>query len=668
MTDTYNWQKIPSRAENKALKEALSGNDFDSPVSPPTSPHINRRPLDSRTEAQLHAACAAIVKGNPEDEPEAKLNFDSLHKTAGVQNAHHAPPPIKGRSQSTSHLPSVVAPSTRPHAQTSKVDTRLRSLAPQSRSAQDLALVSAYRRHEQQQAAAGSQEARRHPPRVDSHALNRPLTPVALSVSQMERPRTAPTESNDMSYATPKTASTDQQFAYASTAITSAAITPARISTQAANQFILDPESYQAAISEADTEAAVWMRSELERRAKHNQEADAPQPPPSRSSARGWSFRTELREYVRPLTSSGSRSASRDRGGSLSRNPSSTARSSSAQGWRSWGLQRKSSKSSFVEVQSIRAPSIRLPAEQVQQDYPAVQRKELDLNRELPPLPSIDTWQEAESAPNPGLHIASLIRSKSKGQSRKSTAIKHPVRSSSIRAIPQLQAAIVVPIPKHDSVQIDSKPKAPESSIARNAEPVRALDTTVKTQPATAAAGKNIGAGSNTEQVTSTTRKSMGAHSKTSSSDSCFSPSDSTSPGADRSLDLSRVTERMKNIETFQKSTGSLSYMRRPSDCTTAPPTRPMTRDGKTTNFSRKISVDNQGVVFDPRFPNIVEITALPQIPAKKQSFATLRKVLSKFDLKGGRTTTWMDKMEADGIKTGIIVHNDESPVTIIRY
>jgi hypothetical protein len=672
MAEADSSQKIPSRSETKALKEALSANIDSPPGSPPLSAYINRRPLDSRTEADLHSACAAIVQGYPA-EPEAELNFESLHKTKGVQDAYHAPAPAIGRSQSTSYKPVSLPSTTRAHIHSTNGDARRRTLAPESGSSQDLTLASAYQRHEQQQAVAGSQEIRRHPRRVDSRSQHRSLAATALPLSSFDRPRTAPTESSDVSYATPITASTDQQFANASTTMTSAAITPAGISTRASKQFMLDPESYQAAISEADTEAAIWMQSKVEPKAKPRQSVEASQPPPSRSSTRGWSFRSELRDYVRPRTSSGSRPASRDRGDheSHSLKHSRSLRSISAQGWRSWGLQRKSSKSSLVESQSFSSGAnlSKAPLESPYNDIQVVPRKEIDLNRELPPLPSIDTWQEPQPQPNPGLHIASLMRPKSKAQTRKSVA-RHIVQASSSESVPQaptVDAMSFSKLPHSQNFTIvksfDAAGGQPQdrSPLSSDVADSRCVVSNVR---------KSMSANSNATHYKQTARKSTGAHSKTSSSDSCFSPAHSASPGPDRSLDLNRVAEHQKSIETFQKPASHLSYQRRPSDATTAPTTRPMTRDGKALNFSRKISVDNNGRINDARIATPIEITALPPMPtpAKRHNFASLRKVLSKFDLKGGKPVNWMDKFEADGIKAGIIVHTKESPVAIIRY
>ena len=662
-------QKIPSRAETKALKAALEANFDLSPLSPPTSPFINRRPLDSRTEARLHEACALIVKGYSPDETEPKLNFDSLHQTAGVQKSYAAPAPNTGRWGSTSRILSDWPSAARPPKNAKSPDVNLRYPMPESRSAQDLVYPTLGRRHEQPRAGAGSQDAARFPPRLDSFAPRRvvPLGPNPMSPT--ERPRTAPVDSSEVSYATPKSVSTGH-FNYASTAITSAALTPSRPSKHASKQFILDPDSYQAAISEADTEAAVWMRSELERRAKQAQETEAPQPPPTRSANRGWSFRDELREAVRPRTSSGrSRSVSRD---SHSRKTDGQ-RSLSAQGWRSWGLQRKSSKSSLVERPPSRGRAEATPRDPPQ---PVQQRKVIDLNRELPPLPSLDTYQEPQPYPPAELHIASLMRTKSKNQSRKSTA-RDTIRASE-PAIP-FQSARAVSISRLDPVASTETTERTESAEStesnESTQPAESPGDASQTEPlfqlptTDAVSVRETDDVERTEAAITEGRRSVQAHSKTNSGDSCFSPAASASPGPHRSFDTNRVSKHVKRKENVQRSTDSLSHQRQPSGSTTSPPTRPITRDGRRTNFSRKISIDNQGRIHESPNANLVEITALPPLPPKKQTFATLRKVLSNFNMKDrNKPVTWMDRFEADGIKVGVMVQTETSPAPIIRY
>ncbi|KAF2431785.1 hypothetical protein EJ08DRAFT_696267 [Tothia fuscella] len=629
--------KIPSRADNRALKAALELSNFDaSPVSPPLSPFIDRRPLDSRTEAQLYAACASIVKGYSGDDDQAKLNFSGLHQTKGVQPSQYAPVPVKGRSQSASHLPAIVQPVHVPHSRhASKPDMTYRKPITESRSAHDL---------------VSSHQTVPFPPRTSSATGPVRTTHLDPMPKSPMRPKTAPVDSSEVSYATPKSASTDQHFNYPSTGITSAAITPAhashRESGRGTKQFVLDNASYQAAISEADNDAAVWMKAEQERRRMAFQSTEAPQPPPTRSSNRGW--KSDLADFVRPRISIGSRSASRDRN-SHSRKASENVRPGSSQGWRSWGLNRRPSKTSLAEPR-VSSDQVERPSGEIQSP---LQRKEPDLNRELPPLPSLDTWQEPEPESAPGTHIANLMRKKSKSQ-RKSSA-RHTMKTiATIDTHVEMLEASAMPILKPELIK---NAKSPDLKLQQSTSPM--------------SASKSIF--TDRGQAEDSIRKQSVSHSKTNSGDSCFSPPDTASPGPERSLDSNGIQERFKETKHVTKSTKSLpmSYERRPSDATTAPGTRPMTRDGKAPNFSRKISIDTQGRIYDPHHPNIVQITALPQMPPRRPAnFAALRKVLSKLELKDKNKPmlTWMDRFEKDGIKSGVLVQENASPAPFVRY
>jgi hypothetical protein len=180
-------------------------------------------------------------------------------------------------------------------------------------------------------------------------------------------------------------------------------------------------------------------------------------------------------------------------------------------------------------------------------------------------------------------------------------------------------------------------------------------------------------------------------HSKTSSIDSCFSPASSSSVGAHHSVDLNRVAqrlakqesnvdlnkvnerlekhERMQKMKSYTKSTTSLTHQRHLSDSSNQ--TRPITQDGRTLNFSRKISMDIHGRVHDPNLQNKVEITALPLMPQKKPQSSRLRRVLSKLEInnRGNRQPkNWMDTFEAGGIKTGVMEARGTSTAPVIRF
>ncbi|KAI9676193.1 MAG: hypothetical protein M1817_000938 [Caeruleum heppii] len=118
----------------------------------------------------------------------------------------------------------------------------------------------------------------------------------------------------------------------------------------------VDPEAQ----AKADARARAWMAEELARRRAEQER------PPSRGS--------RIVEYIRPRSSNGSLR-------SVCSNDSSAAVS----WWRGGSLRRKGSKSSQVGYT----------------EEPPAAVHELDLNRALPPLPSLSTWSSTSSKPLP---------------------------------------------------------------------------------------------------------------------------------------------------------------------------------------------------------------------------------------------------------------------------
>lgn len=217
----------------------------------------------------------------------------------------------------------------------------------------------------------------------------------------------------------------------------------------------------------ADAQAAEWMRSEFEK--KRQQEASEGRGrsntsvrPPSRAA----SIKESVKEYVFP----GSRSRALSRAQSkdslrptADNDDQGLSRSDSKSGWRSWGVARKlSSRSNSRPGTSKGQPDEAQPRKS--------ESNGINLNRELPPLPSLDTWKDFQEpseervappkspmSPTAGTHIASLMRPQEQHQERSSSAKNHrrsgsdtlamqfndafPVRKSSrkqeTKAIPQ---------------------------------------------------------------------------------------------------------------------------------------------------------------------------------------------------------------------------------------
>jgi hypothetical protein len=668
------------------LKEALNGNiDFgETPISPPLSPFIYRRPLDSRTERELRKACAEIVTNN--DEPEQQLNFQPLHATKAIApKPDAAPVPKQVQTHSTANAPLGQPLSHITNTQSSKLDVCHSEDSYKIPIAQDVSLTHARQHREPSHDSFSPRAGQAFPPRKDSVSTRTTNTINPLLMCPPDRPRTAPFDSvSEISSTTPKTSSTDHHFNYASTAITSAELTPSHISKRA-SQLVLDNEAYRAAQHQADTEAAMWMRQELEKRRQYAQTTQAPQPPPSRSSARGWIM--EVRDFVRPGSSSGNRpgsssgvrpatsssqsrtSLSRDRQGSGS------IRSSSAQGWRSWnGLRRKSSKSSITDI-SGQEHSRGQSEHQAHDQGPRV-----NLNKGLPSLPSLDTWKEPKPKSNGGQHISMLMKaSKSKNKAPKSSTV--PRKSIPIPAMgnSQLLAAEAAVTASESMPQPQAPVQPPKGERNPPSPPSR-------TVPIAKSQVRRISAAPEVHKIPAV----RAHHSKTSSTDSCFSPTNSSSIGAHHSVDLNRAAEKLvkqesnvdlnkvserlekhertQKMKRYTKSTTSLTHHRHLSDSTNQ--SRPTTQDGRAPNFSRKISIDMHSRVHDPNVQKKVEITALPLMPQKKPQSSRLRRVLSKLEIHNKtnrQSKSWMDTFEAGGIKTGVMEAHGLSAAPAIK-
>jgi hypothetical protein len=190
------------------------------------------------------------------------------------------------------------------------------------------------------------------------------------------------------------------------------------------------------------------MRQERDRH-----EPSDPQARPStavRPPSRARSIRNNIKEYVFPGT--GSRSLSRAPShGSLrtlntnasQESPIDPPLSASSQGWRSWALPRRStSRSNSRPGTSKGHPE---DAEQPKKPNPNV----VNLNRELPPLPSLDSWKESVQpppekvrSPTSAAHIASLMRPQEPPQPERAAGKKSHRRSGSDTLAMQYNASL----------------------------------------------------------------------------------------------------------------------------------------------------------------------------------------------------------------------------------
>ena len=282
-----------------------------------------------------------------------------------------------------------------------------------------------------------------------------PAETVQRGRSQRKR-----TESGDAdSLATPMTGSTtDAYFNHASTAPSSAALTSGGTSNRHSRQ--LEP----AAI--ADAQAAEWMRKEREKRTQQNDYPQQPPPTANRPPSRARSIKENIKEYIFPGSISNSRAPSR----ALSRTQSRESlasyddngeprRNDSQRGWRSWGSALR------VNSRSNSRPGTRGRGAEPEQS----KKLEVNLNRELPPLPSLDSWKD-EVKPQPELsssHIASVMRAHDKQQGPFSPTRSHHSGSASDNlAVQYAQAYPQSPShshrsPMYNKQKMDSKKSSP---------------------------------------------------------------------------------------------------------------------------------------------------------------------------------------------------------------
>jgi hypothetical protein len=406
------------------------------------------------------------------------------------------------------------------------------------------------------------------------------------------------------SLGTPLTASTDAHLNNGSTAPTSVAVTSGRSSKRASHQ-------YETAAAAADAQAADWMRQELEKRRHQQHPQTRPETshrPPSRAS----SIKAGLKEYMFPGSASLSRSQSRDSMRTMdSQSSNLPKRSGSSHGWRSWGLQRKSSSRT-----SSRPGTSGGRAERPEQE----KKVELNLNRELPPLPSLDTWVEPEQrkeqrkSRQQGAHIATLMRSQDLQQDYAAAVRQQHRRSGS------------------DSMGLRYT----------NAHVQVAAQGTLKSTTQVSLAEKRT-APAPTKEASLDFNQMMSAMSSSRNLDDqlAFRPNDS----------ISHVPQR---------STSTVSHHGKVST------------DGRlhAPNFSRKISTEVPSSSRPTEkdlllYRNAVQISGRA---GKEEQKSKLRRVFSGWMLRKDKKEDWMGAVEKQGIRNGVMVQEEAALPPVVRY
>ncbi|KAI9691453.1 MAG: hypothetical protein M1822_007524 [Bathelium mastoideum] len=417
--------KLPSRSQDRALRETL---DPDQPSPPPQAFSVRYPPLSPKTEYQLRQACAALGR---DSKPSSQgLNAPSQRPARAKDGKSHARTASDPQhSDSTGGLSDIGA--LEPSKFSYKPDADLKDLLGEPLGNAQTVPANISRRRE---AVGISTEGPRPKERQKSFTSSgRPDFLVKPSDARSKSSTRA--DLYDTATSTPHTGSSDIPWA-SSTAPTSEAITPARSSKRGSNQHVLNEQEIASRADEAATE---WSRIEKDKgkvqdSAKDRQEEVpapgtapynpiAPERPPSRarSTSRARSIKDAVQNYIRPGAPPSSRSASRESFRSLK---SDCRTSPSGFRWRSWSLTRN---------RSARQESRPGSRDGKSSDHDensrgrSTTKPEINLNRELPPLPSLDTWQEPE--PEPAMqsrHVANLIRSGADSQPTRSRFTAEP--------------------------------------------------------------------------------------------------------------------------------------------------------------------------------------------------------------------------------------------------
>ncbi|KAF2233530.1 hypothetical protein EV356DRAFT_205250 [Viridothelium virens] len=412
--------KLPSRSQDKALRQTL---DPDQLSPPPQAFSVRDPPLSPKTEYQLRQACAALGRDskpsgsglNPPPQRPSRAKGEKSHARGGSDVQH---------SESEGALTDFEM--LEPSKFSYKPDADLKDLLGEPVGSAQAAPANIGRRREPM---GLSTEGPR--PKGRQKSFTAPTAPDLVQPSDTRTKTSAHAESCDTATSTPHTGSSDMPWA-TSTAPTSEAITPARSSNRGSNQHVL---SEQEVSSRTDEAAAEWLRIERDKRRNQESKRDvqlntqtpAPVPytagvterPPSRarSTSRARSIKDAVQNYIRPGAPHGSRSSSRESFRSLK---SDRQRSPTAGKWRSWSLTRNKSTRHESRPGSRDGRS---SGRDESNRGRSTTKPEINLNRELPPLPSLDNWQEPEPEPEPttpSTHIASLMRPSADSQHARS--------------------------------------------------------------------------------------------------------------------------------------------------------------------------------------------------------------------------------------------------------
>lgn len=527
-------------------------------VSPLNSPWCSRQTLTPKTERELRAACALILQNfKPSDhgltDVDPKLDFQGMQRrregTSGTVKVHR---PSGAPADATKHAHAELPA----QANTGRQRTKYANATPKE--------------HESRKNKKPSSS---EPPRpvIIRHEL----------------------ESDDnKSIGTPLTGSTDAHLNHGSTAPTSAALTSRGSSKRTSHQF-----ENSSAVAEARTSERKEMeqRSHLVASQPRLSCDTAPARPPSRAK----SIRSDIKGYIFPKSASLSRTQSHESlhtTASRSSSQKESKGSASSHGWRSWNFDRISSSRTSSRPGSSKGRGA---------DRDHDKKNELNLNRELPPLPSLDSWRQheqppvKESMPQSPSHIATVMLPQDQRQQDYAVAARrsHRRSGSDTLALHHETASRLQSLSPPARTSSQQKPHAKKSPLLSPPLLDRSMDF-----------------------------------------DEMMS-----------AMDPSRNAEHQSQSDNLRKSTDG-NHLAAP-------------------NFSRKISADisrpRHSGHGDHPYQNVVQVAG----KQKEENKSKLKKVLSGWMLrKDKKDSTWMDQLEKNGVKGGVMIQDEAALAPVVKY
>ncbi|THW93729.1 hypothetical protein D6D17_08287 [Aureobasidium pullulans] len=600
--------------------------------SPPPSPYPGRRaPLSTKVESDLRTACAGVLVNTkpshhyvpPEaqlsatSEPKPALDYEAIKRSASTRKSQDSRPfPPRTDSADDKH---PVKYAYRPDAAVDQLFTKA-----------DAAI-------DPVQAVLGKSK-------YDTPMGSRTKTPVPINVVSptgdgTSRPRISKRSlSGETNGSTPHTDLTE--YTWTSTAPTSAAITPARASKRASSHMPFE----QDVPIKADANAIEWMRNELERRRQKQaaqEEQTAALPPLSRPPSRARSIRSlrdNIKEYIRPSSAGGpsrdpSRPPSRSQSRASLRSDSKSRDPDARGGWRSWGrtLKKENAQTDVSRSNSARGRSDGLKRS-------GSKKSQIDLNRELPPLPSLDQWKEAEIAiptrPAPQAPVQSY----------------RPAKSDHIRGQKSVDSAMS---------------EKDEIIAARLGSPVREKpELYMPTRsPRFAAATKmpNLGAAYTNDHVVSSGLRSKSAGPAHIRDPISTVPTISSHHAGD-STSTSHSRLRSPSNPAFSNTIPGFSQHRNYDSSNIPTPLGSISSNSTGNKTDKATSKDKH----DRKYRHVMKTRSPPPVPPKeagdKKAWWNL-KAKSKKQPPG-----WMEQLEKMGVKDGVLVPDEACGSPHIRY